>query len=568
MNALRYARAAVLSLLPAAALAQQAPAPLAPLAPQVTPRDLRPETPPKPPVTLPQRGGGNAIPPGADQLFVSLGGLQLQGGFPELSQASAALAAPLRGQRTAVSAFYLLADAIEQLYREAGYPLVRVVVPPQSLDDGATLRLMVVDGYIEKIDADALPPRARRHVLRMLQPLAARRHLREAELERALTLAARAPGLSLRSTLGPGAGAGATVLVLDGELQTVNASLAADNRLGDALGPWQETVQLRLNQPFGWGEQAYLYLSGGLPLSAATHATAARRVGGGGLIVPLTANGLSLNPEFTVSDTKPRSPIAELASRSQLERATVRLVYPAMVSRQQELSLTASLDASRQTDSLPYFGFELDVDRLRTLRLVADWSRNLDNGRVRASATWSQGMARLGARRNDDIYTSGLPMSRSGASSSYSKLEGLVDYERWLPWNVLAHGSARGQWALRGILPSAELFSLDGEDALSMLHAGALSDDGGWSLRQELSRPLVLPERWSRFSVAPYVFGAAAKPFSKLEGGTPYYLGAAWGLGLRLGYRGASLAVEHGRARVRPLGVSGTQTFFKLQVQY
>lgn len=565
MNALKLARAALFGLLPAVALAQQNPAPLAP---QTTPRDLRPDVAPKPAVSVPQAVGGAAMPAGADQLFVTIGAVGLQGGFPELDAASHALIKPFQRQRNPVSAFYALADAIEALYREAGYPLVRVVLPPQSLDDGATLRLLVVDGFIERIDVAGLSPRARRHAERLLQPLVGQRRLREDALERVLTLAARAPGLSLRSTLGPGTTAGATVLVLDGELQTVNASLAFDNRLGDALGPWQGTTQLRLNQALGWGEQAYVYLSGGLPPADTARSTAPRRVGGNGVIVPLTADGLSLNPEITISDSKPRSDIAELGSRSQMERATVRLIYPAIVSRRQDLNLTATIDASRQKDSLPFFGFVLDQDRLRTLRLGADWSRTLDEGRVRASTTWSQGTSRFGGRSHDEIAASGVPMSRAGASSSFTKAEAMLDYERWLPWGVLAHGTARGQWALRGILPSAELFSMDGEDALSLLNSGGLSDDGGWSVRQELQRPLSLPEGWRGLSASPYVFGALAKPFSELEAGASRRLSGAWGIGLRSNYRNFSLAVEHGRARVRPLGAVEVQTFFKLQVQY
>ena len=101
------------------------------------------------------------------------------------------------------------------------------------------------------------------------------------------------------------------MLVLQGLLEPVVGSLSSDNRQSDAVGPWQMTAQLRANQLLGLGEQAYLYVSGGFPLGHAFETDGRRRVAGGGLIVPLADNGLSLNPEFTISDSKPRPVIRE-----------------------------------------------------------------------------------------------------------------------------------------------------------------------------------------------------------------------------------------------------------------
>lgn len=551
---------ALVGLSQGAAFAQQAPQ-----APQVTPRDLRPAPPVQPPVALPPQPLRSARPPNADKLFLRLGDVRVQGGFDGFAGQTERLIAPLRGRRISVADLYALGDAIEALYRDAGYPLVRVVIPPQTVADDAALRITVLDGFIEGLNLDAVPAQARKAVARALQPLVGRRHLRDAELERALTLAGRGPGLGLRSALGAGHEVGGTVLVLQGIMAPLAASVSSDNRQSEAIGPWQFTAQVRANQPLGFGEQAYLYVSGGYPLGKAFHADAPRRVAGGGLIVPLMANGLSLNPEYTVSDTRPRSPIVELASRSQLKRWSLRLIYPAIVTRTQELTLTGVVEASRQSDSLPFFQFTQDLDRLRVARFSADWSGAVADGQARANATLSQGAGRFGGRSGAEIADTGIPMSRPGATAAFTKLEASIYYDAALASGLQGHSVLRAQKALRGVMPSAEIFSMDGEDGLSALTAGALSDDGGWVLRQEVARPFALPDA---AAASPYAYWAVARPTTRLPGGTAQSHATSWGLGLRAGWHNVSVAAEWGRASITPSGRHTSQAFFKAQVQF
>jgi hemolysin activation/secretion protein len=106
---------------------------------------------------------------------------------------------------------------------------------------------------------------------------------------------------------------------------------------------------------------------------------------------------------------------------------------------------------------------------------------------------------------------------------------------------------------------------MDGEDGLSALTAGALSDDGGWVLRQEVARPWALP---GAVGVQPYGYWAVARPCTRLPGGTAQSHATSWGLGLRSGWRNVSLAAEWGRASISPSGRRTSQAFFKAQVQF
>ncbi|KQP30482.1 hypothetical protein ASF49_13280 [Methylobacterium sp. Leaf104] len=81
---------------------------------------------------------------------------------------------------------------------------MRVVLPAQRLTDGGTVRFLVIDGQIERIDTTALPGEIRDRIAAVLAPLAGRPGLTLAEIERRVLLAGDTPGTVLRSTLAAG----------------------------------------------------------------------------------------------------------------------------------------------------------------------------------------------------------------------------------------------------------------------------------------------------------------------------------------------------------------------------
>ena len=125
---------------------------------------------------------------------------------------------------------------------------------------------------------------------------------------------------------------------------------------------------------------------------------------------------------------------------------------------------------------------------------------------------------------------------------------------------------ARAQWALDGVMPGAELFSLDGEEALSSFVSGAISNDGGWTLRQEIARPSTVDVAGAALGLSPFAFAAGGRASTRVEGALAQGLAASYGLGLRTQWRNASLALEYGRRR--SAGLNEEQAFLKGQVQF
>src|ERR1700722_1781359 len=90
------------------------------------------------------RSEGPAPPAGAEKLFIQLSGVSVDGGFDALAKATRALEAKLTGRRISGSEIFAAPRELETAYANAGYVLVRVALPPQTLDDGDRLKLVVI----------------------------------------------------------------------------------------------------------------------------------------------------------------------------------------------------------------------------------------------------------------------------------------------------------------------------------------------------------------------------------------------------------------------------------------
>ncbi|MEH0069248.1 POTRA domain-containing protein [Pannonibacter sp. Pt2-lr] len=157
---------------------------------------------------------------------------------------------------------FAAARRLEEVYTRAGYVLVRVSLPPQTIRNGKPLRLVVTDGQIETVDVSALPARVQGHVRAVIAPLSGKARVTQAELERRLLLAGDTPGLILRSTLKAGSQPGTTVIAVDGRHDAISATVTMDNSTGKDLGGYTAGLGVDFNSLLGFGETAYLRANG------------------------------------------------------------------------------------------------------------------------------------------------------------------------------------------------------------------------------------------------------------------------------------------------------------------
>ncbi len=479
-------------------------------------------------------------PAGAENLFVTLSSVSISTELPELANAAASVSRRLVGQRVSGAQIFAAARDLEAAYARAGYVLVRVVLPPQKLVDGSTLELTVVDGYIERIEFNGVPPRVRGRIVRLVGPLTGKHGLKLREIERRLLLAGDVPGVILRSTLAPGQETGAAVLVIEAKYQPIDGTLSADNSLARSLGGYQIGVGADLNSLAHLGDLAYVRANGdpGKGEDDVWSARPRNRTLAAGGILPIGINGFTVNLEGTEAHTTPVEN-AGAQSSDVFQRLSLRARYPWIRARDFNFASQIVFDAENERETLVLpADVPLFDDRLRVLRAVQEMNGiNRLGGTLSGTFTASYGFDGLGARSAAKASTA-LPLSRQGEQANFAKIDGSVSYTQGLLAHLSTQVTARGQFAFGRPLARAEEFGVADPDSLSAFNAGSIQGDSGLVVRAELATPWTVPTRSQKVGVlaSPYVFGAAGEVFlsdaTALE--APHVRAGSYGAGLRM----------------------------------
>lgn len=555
---------------------------LAQTASQITPQTFQPE--------LQKSSGGfdlpatsgQAAPEGAEELTVRLAGVVVEGGLPALANETAKVRASLTGKTVTAAELFAAAGRLEKAYAAAGYGLVRVVLPAQRVVDGATLRIVVIDGFLETIDTSHLPQNIRGRVDAVLAPLVGRKGITNATIERRLLLAGDMPGTVLRSTLSRGTEIGGSVLTVEARYKSIITSATLDNRLSEELGRYSGGIGLDLNSVLGFGEQVYLRASGAPRFDKENgfFSDASRnRFLAAGVTLPIGIDGLTFNLEATASRTVPEADTLGLIYQSDFTRYSTRLAYPLIRSRDLTINVTGAFDIQDETQTITNLGnLALSEDRLRVLRAGMDFSWYAPNDAfLYGGLTGSFGIDGLGARSAADAANSDTPLSRQGADADFQILEVNLGYRQTLAEHLVFDLKAKAQTSFGQPLLNAEQIGLATATGLSAYGSGLMQGDDGFVGRAELQFPFVasftLPFALPEFpaqkgtglppadatngavQVSPYLFGAYGgvalhEPTALESAWTP---GAAYGLGLRLGagaqssFSSMNINLEYGR---------------------
>lgn len=506
---------------------------------------------------------GLDAPAGAENLSIRLSGVSVEGGVGDLADERRRLQDRLTGRRIKASELFAAARELEAAYARAGYVLVRVLLPAQSLRDGGSLRIQIVDGFVERIDTAAVPETVRGRIEALLAPLIGRTGLRLSELERQLLFAGDTPGVALRSTLSPGSKPGGTVLVLQATHRPVTGSLGFDNTLSSALGRTTLSAGIDVNSILGFGETVYLRSAGhiagndGTGFGGFLDDHPRTRTLSVGAVIPLGIDGLTLNLEATESRTTPKPSFGSIQTDSEFHRYSARLRFPWIRSRSFNLASELIFDAEDERVSALVGGVNLplSLDRLRVLRGATDAVLQLPSGGVISGrGILSFGLDALGARSASDANAL-LPLSRQGADADFSKFEATFVVAQPITDRLGVAFMARGQTAFGSALPRAEQIGIASYQELSTFDAGTLGGDSGWIVRGEVNSPWQTALGGTPISITPYAFAATGalhleRPTVVEKSVTRV---SSIGLGLRLAaaldqtFAQATLSLEYGR---------------------
>jgi len=474
----------------------------------------------------------------------------LDGGLPEMEQSNLGFIEGLRGKTLTFKKIYEAVSALEQAYARAGFVFVRVVVPPQRLVNGATIRFGIVNGFIEKIALEGVPSRYRDLVEARLRSLIGRRSVKFTEVERGVLLAGDLAGLKLSSTLTRGELTGGVVLVLEGESNLVGGSVSIDNRLPNNVGTFQHVSSFFLNNLSGNGERVYSTIGSSLSGDHFRFLTRPTGFQSVGLQLPVGSDGWMINPEFIRSNSLVSATLGSPQTESNYQRATVRVVAPIIRERLNSLNVTAGIDYISYLSSFPVLKTDDRSDRYAVFRSSLDFSTQVFEKTVfQSHLEFSKG---LGGRSASDAVASNIPLSRQGASPSFGALKVNNVLQQSLPSSFSLKLFATAQTTFGAPVFSSEQLSLEGTSAIAGLSTGSASVDEGFVVRSELSYPIAVSFLSSSLSLEPYAFVAGGVGFldqptaverAKIKAG-------AFGAGLRSNLPGAdaSFSLEYAQA--------------------
>lgn len=468
-------------------------------------------------IAIPQVPAGAKIPAEAKKLRFKLTGFSIEGEFDELRAQRDEIAAPLIGKTVTVADVFEFADRLQQIYVRAGYPLVRVVLLPQEFENAARIKLRVIDGYVERMDLEALAPNVRGRVAAVLAPLFHKTHLKQTELERQLLIAGDTAGLILNATFAAGKEIGGSVLVLTGRYRPVSASLYADNAMPQVFGTGQLVGTAALNSVLGLGEQL-TFSAAGLPDKDVSTKDPTRRYLTGSFLLPIGIDGWKFEIGATDGVTTPRVSERSFATQGLLKQARAKLSYDVVKLRDFELTANARFEATNEEiDNLSGASgaprVAQSIDRIRALRIGFDgiWRARATGTTLLFGTTYSQGLPIFGARRALDAAAEGTFLSRTGADAVFDKWDGRLEINQALPEDFFVALMASGQTSFHKALLTSEQFDITGTKALSGLTSGALPGDTAWVIRSELGHPFTLPVESGGFVLTPYLFAATGE---------------------------------------------------------
>lgn len=267
---------------------------------------------------------------------------------------------------------YGIANALTAKYRNDGYILTQVDVPPQTIE-GGTLRLRVIEGTLDQVRVESATEEGA--AINLIKSYAEKIKtnggpINAAQLERYLLLINDLPGVSARSILAPSqtvVGAADLTIIVSRDPYDLTANI--DNYGSRYLGQWEGVVAGSLNsQLFNYNERisaqaAYAPGSNGIDHPELGYFS-------GSYWAPLGSYGTNVEASYSFTDTEPGYDLEQFDVTGRSHYAAVKLSHPFIRSREMNLIGRVLFDMRNvKTENI------LDPDRTDQIRALRAGAR-------------------------------------------------------------------------------------------------------------------------------------------------------------------------------------------------
>jgi hemolysin activation/secretion protein len=377
----------------------------------------------QPAVPLAQPGGpvialpGVDAPPGAAETTLRIRAIRVVGATVYTEAQLAELYDDLIGRTVTVKALYDLAGRITAKYGGDGYVLSRAIVPPQELDpNGASVRIQVVEGYIEKVEWPPQLATYRDFFTSYAAKITGERPVNIRTIERYLLLAGDLPGLKFKNSIKPHPSKqGAAILVVEVTQKPADLFARVDNRGTRGRGPLEFLTSVTANNLLRIHEAFTLTYAGAFETNELRYYGATWRH-------VLTSEGLTAFGNASYGFGRPGTPELELLEyRTQSTFVEVGLSYPVIRARERNFNVSGLWFWSDDRGSFFDMPYEPPStrDRMRGFRLRAEADAADQSGAInQLYFVFSQGFQGMGATENGNELA-----SRANGRVDFTKVE-------------------------------------------------------------------------------------------------------------------------------------------------
>lgn len=437
------------------------------------------------------KGVVSAIAPsGAESVKLTLQSITLEGATVYSPEEIQSVYADKVGQKISLADVYDIAAALTTKYRNDGYILTQVVVPPQTIS-GGNIKLRAVEGVINQINIDGAGAQGSDAVIirKYVDALKSKGALRNADLEQTLLLINDLPGVTARSVLSPSSATGASDLTIMVERDRVDGTVQVDNFGSRYLGMWEIIGAMNLNSIFGMNERIATQLAYAPSNQGVEPELLYGQITGE---IPFGPYGTSLEANIGKSYTNPGAGLEPFDVLGKSYVTGLKLNQP--IIRTRDLNISSSLGLDRRSTDTKSNVDTFRNDDITSLRLSghADFVDTVFQAAyTSANIELSRGLTILGASKKSDA-----DLTRPAGDPQYTKITADVTRLERLSNQFSLQMAANSQLA-NGAMLSAEEFGVGGANAIGRGYdPSELAGDDGVSASLELQWNSPYSSRW------------------------------------------------------------------------
>jgi len=337
-----------------------------------------------------------------------------------------------------------LAGQLEDCYREAGYILNQVVIPPQKISQTeGRLLLKVVDGHLSGIEVVGDSPKgARKQLQRYLDQIQSMNPFNFKQTERYLLLANDIPGLTVKGRLRADPAHPATsILQVNVQRKAYSGLLNVNNRGSQYIGPNQALAQVNFNDLLA-ADTLQLSVAKTLPHTEELNYFA------GSYALQLGKEGTQLTASEIYTRTQPGGGVYNsLGLEGTYNQVGLGVTQPLIRSLVQNLSVLAN--AYHTSNISSYTSVQAFNDQITGLQVGANYQLLALGGSTQAQGLVTQGLPFNGNQSNDP--------SRNNAVENFTHFNLTASHLRYLSQRFSTLLMANAQYSADSLPVSEQL---------------------------------------------------------------------------------------------------------------